>query len=56
VPADTKARQADYYDHGVADPEFEINRPHGESRLYSYLMDFVSLSAPLLLQDVADAC
>lgn len=35
-----KAEQADYYDHKVADPEFEINRPHGESRLYQYLMDF----------------
>ena len=36
----SKASQADYYDHEVEDPEFEINRPHGESRLYSYLMDF----------------
>jgi SAM-dependent methyltransferase len=36
----TKASQADYYDHDVQDPEFEINRPHGESRLYRYLMDF----------------
>jgi SAM-dependent methyltransferase len=35
-----KAEQADYYDHNVEDPEFEINRPHGESRLYRYLMDF----------------
>jgi ubiquinone/menaquinone biosynthesis C-methylase UbiE len=35
-----KTKQADYYDHDVADPEFEINRPHGESRLYRYLMDF----------------
>ena len=35
-----KATQADYYDHKVEDPEFEINRPHGESRLYRYLMDF----------------
>src|SRR5450759_2661873 len=35
-----KASQADYYDHKVEDPEFEINRPHGESRLYRYLMDF----------------
>jgi ubiquinone/menaquinone biosynthesis C-methylase UbiE len=41
VTADTiKASQADYYDHKVEDPEFEINRPHGESRLYRYLMDF----------------
>jgi ubiquinone/menaquinone biosynthesis C-methylase UbiE len=41
VAADTiKASQADYYDHHVENPEFEINRPHGESRLYSYLMDF----------------
>lgn len=36
----TKVDQADYYDNHVADPEFEINRPHGESRLYRYLMDF----------------
>src|SRR5579859_34834 len=35
-----KAEQADYYDHKVGDLEFEINRPHGESRLYRYLMDF----------------
>jgi SAM-dependent methyltransferase len=35
-----KAGQADYYDHNVEDPEFEINRPHGESRIYRYLMDF----------------
>lgn len=35
-----KAGQAEYYDHNVEDPEFEINRPHGESRLYRYLMDF----------------
>jgi ubiquinone/menaquinone biosynthesis C-methylase UbiE len=35
-----KAEQADYYDHKVADREFEINRPHGESRLYQFLMDF----------------
>lgn len=41
MTADTsKAKQADYYDHGVENAEFEINRPHGESRLYSYLMDF----------------
>jgi ubiquinone/menaquinone biosynthesis C-methylase UbiE len=41
LPVDTiKADQADYYDHNVEDPEFEINRPHGESRLYRYLMDF----------------
>jgi ubiquinone/menaquinone biosynthesis C-methylase UbiE len=38
--ATDKTKQADYYDHDVADPEFEINRPHGESRLYRYLMDF----------------
>jgi SAM-dependent methyltransferase len=36
----TKAGQADYYDHNVEDPEFEINRPYGESRVYRYLMDF----------------
>ncbi len=38
--ATNKAEQAAYYDHNVEDPEFEINRPHGESRLYRYLMDF----------------
>ena len=38
--APQKITQAQYYDHDVADPEFEINRPHGESRLYQYLMDF----------------
>jgi SAM-dependent methyltransferase len=40
IPSTVKGDQADYYDHHVADPEFEINRPHGESRLYRYLMDF----------------
>ena len=35
-----KARQAAYYDHDVANPEFEINRPHGESVIYMYLMDY----------------
>jgi len=35
-----KSQQADYYDHGGLDREFEINRPHGESRIYEYLMDF----------------
>ena len=34
----SKDGQADYYDHKVEDPEFEINRPHGESRLYRYVM------------------
>jgi len=38
--ATDKAEQADYYDHRVEDPEFETNRPHGESRFYRYLMDF----------------
>jgi ubiquinone/menaquinone biosynthesis C-methylase UbiE len=38
--ASNGAKQADYYDHGVADFEFETNRPHGESRLYRYLMEF----------------
>lgn len=37
---EAKAEQAEYYDHNVGDPEFEINRPHGESRLYRYMMDF----------------
>jgi SAM-dependent methyltransferase len=36
----TKASQVDYYDHKIENPEFEINRPHGESRFYRYLMDF----------------
>lgn len=35
-----KATQVDYYDHQVEDPEFEINRPHGQARLYRMLMDF----------------
>ena len=35
-----KAQQTDYYDHNVVDPEFEINRPHGESQLYKHLMNF----------------
>lgn len=35
-----KARQADYYDHAIGNREFEINRPHGESRLYQYAMEF----------------
>jgi SAM-dependent methyltransferase len=35
-----KSRQVEYYDYEVQDPEFEINRPHRESRLYRYLMDF----------------
>ena len=40
TPATTKAAQAAYYDHEVENLEFEINRPHGESRLYRYLMGF----------------
>lgn len=32
--------QVDYYDHHVEDLDFEINRPHGESRVYHMLMDF----------------
>ena len=41
MTADTiKARQADFYDYKVVDAEFEINRPHGESKLYRHLMDF----------------
>ena len=57
-----KAEQADYYDHKVADREFEINRPHGESRLYRYLMDFKFtrvarlLSTPLQGSTVLDIC
>jgi hypothetical protein len=35
-----KAEQVDRRDHKVTDLEFESNRPHGESRLYRYLMDF----------------
>jgi SAM-dependent methyltransferase len=44
-----KAGQADYYDHDIADLEFEINRPHGESRFYQYLMDFKFRRAMQLL-------
>jgi ubiquinone/menaquinone biosynthesis C-methylase UbiE len=57
-----KAEQADYYDHNVADREFEINRPHGESRLYRYLMDFKFsrvaslLSRPLRGSEVLVIC
>jgi len=57
-----KAEQADYYDHQVGDLEFEINRPHGESRLYRYLMDFKFsrvanlLSRPLHGTTVVDIC
>ena len=57
-----KAEQADYYDHKVGDREFEINRPHGESRLYRYLMDFKFsrvaslLSKPLRGATVLDIC
>lgn len=57
-----KAEQAEYYDTNVADPEFEINRPHGESRLYRYLMDFKfnrvtsRLNRPLLGATVLDVC
>ena len=57
-----KAEQADYYDHKVGDHEFEINRPHGESRLYRYLMDFKFsrvaslLSRPLHGSTVLDIC
>ena len=57
-----KAEQAEYYDHNVADPEFEINRPHGESRLYRFIMDFKfhhairQLSRPLTGASVVDVC
>ena len=34
-----KLSQAQHFD-GIEHPEFEINRPHGESRLYQYLMDY----------------
>lgn len=34
------AGQVAYYDSEIADLEFEINRPHGESRFYRYLMDY----------------
>lgn len=40
TPSTKITQQADYYDHHIADAEFEINRPHGESRFYKYLMDF----------------
>jgi SAM-dependent methyltransferase len=35
-----KERQIAYYDNDVREPEFEISRPHGESRLYQYVMNF----------------
>ncbi len=38
--ASQKERQVEYYADGIKAPEFEINRPHGEGRMYSYLMDF----------------
>ena len=64
MTTDTKAKaeQAEYYDHNVTDPEFEINRPHGESRLYRHLMDFKfdrvisQLSRPLAGASVVDVC
>jgi ubiquinone/menaquinone biosynthesis C-methylase UbiE len=34
-----KAGQADHFD-AIDHPEFEINRPHGESTIYRYLMDY----------------
>jgi len=57
-----KAEQVDYYNHNVEDPEFEINRPYGEPRLYQYLMDFKfsrvasMLSRPLRGSTVLDIC
>jgi SAM-dependent methyltransferase len=57
-----KAEQAAYYDHNVTNSEFEINRPHGESRLYHYLMDFkfnrvtAQLTRPLRGATVLDVC
>ena len=57
-----KADQAEYYDHKVSDTEFEINRPHGESRLYRHLMDFKfsqvvkHLSGSLRGASVLDIC
>jgi SAM-dependent methyltransferase len=64
MTTDTKAKaeQAEYYDHVVTDLEFEINRPHGESRLYRHLMDFKfervisQLSRPLAGASVVDVC
>jgi len=47
IPA---AHQADYYDHKVLDPEFEINRPHGESRFYDFLMNFKFMRVTQLLR------
>src|ERR1700682_1596880 len=46
-----KAEQADYYDHKVGDREFEINRPHGESRLSRSL---VRAEATLVAVDMSD--
>ncbi len=56
-----KSKQVDYYDHGV-DEEFETNRPHGQSRFYTYLMDYKFnrvtglLSSPLSGKSVLDIC
>jgi len=43
-----KHGQADHFDH-IGSPEFEINRPHGESKLYRYLMKFKFRRAAELL-------
>jgi len=56
-PPTKNNQQADYYDHRVADPEFEINRPHGESRFYQYLMNFKFHSvASVVAVDISFGC
>ncbi len=37
--ADHKHEQAGHFDH-IGTPEFEIHRPHGDSRLYRFLMSY----------------
>lgn len=57
-----RARQRDYHDHGVADPEFEITRPRGGGRFYSFLMEYKVRAAVGLLAEglrgatVLDVC
>src|SRR5207253_9490413 len=56
-----KRTQAAHYDH-IAEPDFEINRPHGETRLYQLLLHYklervLSLLAePLRQRSVLTIC
>jgi SAM-dependent methyltransferase len=57
-----KDLQIEYYDDHVIDPEFEIARPHGQPKLYEYLMEFKFnrathlMTSPLLGCTVLDIC